>query len=1050
MNKKFLSVTLVASLLLCGTTSLFTACSDDDTLYDDEIASVNSSISSLNSQLTSLQSALTQAQSDATAAQKAAAAAQEEAEAAAALAEAAAAEAKAEAIEEAIAQAKALIAASEAATTEQIETLATMISAIDESLNTLTTTVDENAEAIAALQIQLAAVEKYAENTGADLEALEESINKQIAALTNNVYTKDQTWTSDEIKSYIASIISGESKAVYTDEEVDEMLEEIIDQVSEVSESLVTLQWSKLTSLVFIPELYVNGVEGVRYPYAHGRYYLKRARKNSGTSYEGEAFVFGDNANDRIEIVASTAYTYTLTPTCQLSYHYNPSSANLSDVDFSFDVMNVEAITRASAGWTASFEGYTKDAEEKGVVTIDYKISDPTKLADPQTDGELPVLSLKATLDNDTTVNSDYATIVPARRYLSRLAFTKESNYTTYYSCAQGKVELYVNGTNAAIYAPSINWAYNGGPLDLRSVICCHYYQYDYNDSSASGSFGAHKVMTLKELEDWGLTIKFESLDYLVGSNKTNQAAYCNITEDGVFTPAYLPVGSTDESQKTVIEKDSNEGASAIGRTPIILVTAVNSDNRVIVWGYLKIQISAVSVDASSLTVNVGSSTVGFTCDEESEVSTWQEISANIYEKLGMSASDFRNYYTTDNKTYIFKNDAYVESYDYGTIAVKADSADPTTDVIAVTVDADQKANIYATSSKSQTIYLKYEYGSSTVYVGYTVSVAELPTVAYSTKVPSAWLDGKGGALQDGDETKLNVPAPATNGDVTAYVKDLNELFVDQQLQFSVTSGDKTLYDMDQISYTYRFASSGQPKVGSYQLSASTDGTQLLASSTLVATLTTDGTITYADNDIAKYVLNYYGHSNSILAYAKIEINATYGTCARDLGSTYFIADFLRPVDIETGDNAVFEDATANGSKVQMSNLIKITDWRDMPVYNTTYPDGYDDNGVNLFEYYQFSNIAVDLDNATYEAAGLTYKVSQVGISLAITDASGTDLGSSVSISSASDLSNVYITQTNTGNVSSEFVLHIPVTVSYAWGTISTTIDATVKQTIAN
>lgn len=1061
MNKKFLSVMLLATFIL-GSLSFFTACSDDDTVYDD--TSVTSQISSLSSQLSTLQSALSEAQSTADAAASAAASASTAAQAASSLAESAAAQAKAEAIEEAIEETKALIAAAQSTTDEEIATLSLLIEGIDSNLNELSDflssvsdDVKANATAIAALQVQMTAVEKYKEDIEAlngDVSALDasiEDIQEKLATLTSTV---DGKCTMDEVKSYIAQVLSGDTQVVYTKDEVNDLLDVVVDRILDIQSELLTLKTDKLTSLVFIPELYVNGIEATRYAYAAGYGFMGNSTQASGT-YDGQAYSFTKDAVDAFSIGTTAAYYYSLTPSMKTSYRYNPSSAVLSGVTFGFDVLNVESISRSEAAWSANVD--STEVNAKGILDVYYKISSPEKLVDPK-DGEVPVMSLKATLANDTTVNSDYAAVVPTQRSLNYIAFTKASGYTTKNAGCNDNYDLYRTGSNAAENVPSISWAYNGGTLNLESLLCIHYAQADYGDYTDPTACDG--IMTIEELETWGLSLKFEALPYLIGINETDQSAYCFVTEDGEFTPAYIPDGGT-VSDKTAIAEGSTTGKSSIGRIPIVLVKLVDANGVVISYGYVKILIDEVTTSPTTTDRSkvVQESTYAFDCDTENAEVYWDNISANLYQYLNMSAASFRNTYTAQSDTYIMKSDGSFEvSTAYGTIAETVDTGDATTTVLKATIDADQKVAIYTLSNHTQTIYIRYSNasGTSNVYVGFTITIADLPTVTFTERIGSQWVGNEDGALEDGNETKWNVPAPGTPGKtVYDYTKTLDSLFYNQKVV--ATLSNTTLYKATEVGYTYSFApTADQDKIGKYTLYVSTDGLSLYAAASmtsqyLVAEITEPGTgkIEYANTDVAKEILNLYSHSSETLAYAKVMLTATYGSCKRELEDRTFIVDFIRPIDIVAGQDATFEDATANGSSVSLANLISITDWRDKPVYNKSYPNGYSDNGVNLFDYYEFEEITVDLANAKYN--GTSYTASQASIVLSLVDKNGDALSSNTqTITSASDLSGIYIKQYNNSTVSSEYTLQIPIEVTYSWGTVSYTINATVNHTIAN
>ncbi len=1036
MNKKFLKVFLFCAVLL-GVSGGFVSCSDD---YDDDIDALNTQTSSLSSQLSTLESALSTAQSTASAAQTAAANAQAEAEEAAALATQAASEAKAAAIEAAIAEVETLLASTP--TQSDLDALATQISAIDADLVTIDATVEENSAAIAALETQMDAVKAYLgllddsgtsdAGTTADLESAITAIEDAISALENKVGSVEDT------------------------------LESISDQIAAISGNLVTIQGDQLRSLVFIPTLYVDGVEASSYQISALGYLTGAKGGESGTDNEGATYKFASSAvtsfseSSGVSVIASIG---------TLQYHVNPTSADLSDVTWDFDELDSRfVVTRsANAGWEATVVG--TPTKKDGILTVNYTIDNPAALLEGDS---ISVLSLQATLANDTTVNSDYAAIYPDTVGLKAIAYKSSTKITTsdvdpY--CALDN-ELWLSAKEAAENVHSIEVAYNGGPVDLTEYLNIHY---TLSDASCS-------IMTLSELaEDWGLTLTFEEVPYTLGNNGTVETAYCTLTEEGIFTPAYV-----DENGGSIeIEgpSTSTTGISSVGRLPIVLVTAVNEAGKVALRGYIKIKIvkeATVSVD-QTLEKIISTGTFPFTCTTDSLEVTWAQVSSNIYEWLQMDKDYFADYYRPDGLTYWKSNGVFVEApkdsdgkYLYGDVTENTDQTmTSTTNLIKWTGDADQKASIVTLTDRTVTLYAKYinrNNSNDVIYFGMTITIGELPEVTFATRIDGYWYPASK-TLAERDTVRMNVPYPSDTNDVKKYVKDLDSYYLGDQLTFTFT---KTVegFSKDSVYYAYEFDTT-QPTIGNYTLSTDATKTQLLATGKcsvdglsytnhVIATLDqSTGEVTYVNDDnVSEEILNLYSHYEPY-CYAKINIAAYYGYCLRPLNNEGFNLRFLRPIDILEGDNANFVDAAANGSTVAIADLFSLKDWREMPVLTSAYPNGYVENGVNLYDYYQFQTITIDIDNATCDLAissGIL-KLSDVTkeLNFKVTDANGDALSSNtVSISTVSELQNVYITYyNNSGNVQ-QFNVWIPITIEYSWGTLNGQISAVVAKTIAN
>lgn len=258
MRKHFLKVSLIG-LLAVSMPMSFTSCKD----YDDDIEALENSNADLSNQLSALQAALTANQQAATAAQSAADAAKAAADAAqnsadaaakeaaaakqeAELAKKAAAEAKAEAIEEAIDQVKSML--SGYATSAQLATLAGTVEGIQKGLSTLEASlkeanaeIDENARAIEAIKVQVAALEKFQAETGKDITAIKADIEALKAQLNSKI-------TKDEVNALL-----NEANAKLT---------------KELNSAVSTLQGvisNRLSSITLVPNLYIDGIETIEF-----------------------------------------------------------------------------------------------------------------------------------------------------------------------------------------------------------------------------------------------------------------------------------------------------------------------------------------------------------------------------------------------------------------------------------------------------------------------------------------------------------------------------------------------------------------------------------------------------------------------------------------------------------------------------------------------------------------------------------------------------------------------------------------------------------------
>ena len=159
-----------------------------------------------------------------------------------------------------------------------------------------------------------------------------------------------------------------------------------------------------LKGLVFTPSLYLDGVEGTRYPYISGNY--KSANGTAeGTSSTGASYKIPAK-NTWEDIIASV---YNIGANDTVVYHMNPASAQVKGADFRFLYNNPEMITtRGGEGVVVNYNNYSEKTAN-GDLKVGYQITNPELLegagiGDPRTPGndKISVMALEVELGNDT------------------------------------------------------------------------------------------------------------------------------------------------------------------------------------------------------------------------------------------------------------------------------------------------------------------------------------------------------------------------------------------------------------------------------------------------------------------------------------------------------------------------------------------------------------------------------------------------------------------------------------------------------------------------
>ena len=813
---------------------------------------------------------------------------------------------------------------------------------------------------------------------------------------------------------------------------------------------------TKLKGLVFTPSLYLDGVEGTRYPYISGNY-KEATGEASGEASTGATFTIpGKNT-----YVDKAAAAYIIGANDTVVYHMNPTSAQVKDADFRFLYNNPEWIektqTRAN-GVTVNYNNYNEKTAE-GDLKVGYQITNP-ELLEKQDAKKISVMALEVELGNDTTITSDYAAIVPAVRTLKAIAFKEKTT-----EMSDG-YDLYDTGKSAVENKASVAVQYNGGSINLSDLLNIHYIQNDWVKASDDTK---HEVMSYERAKQFGLHFEYEMLPYTTGTNNTEEDKYGYVDKlTGVFTPYY--VNENGESVACPDDKTSTTGISAVGREPVVIVKLVNEKSEVVLAGYIKIDIVK---EISTKEITVKDFTKPYVCDGFVCGITWDDMSGKIIEELHMTKDDFvKTYELKDEQTYIKEGNEFVAVPDnkFGVMTVNKDlNVSTTNDIVVWTANIGQMDAVYNETGHTVTLYAcfqsRVDKDHNLVYIGLTTTVLDKPEVTFGEKIKEYWYPGNQAEVAKRDTVRMNVPRPTsegiTNKEVLLYAKDLDDNFKGNKVVITPTAASQNeYYDLAKLGtkYHYEFAKE-QPKIGEYQLACDAiDPTKLVVSgtTTVIAQISDDGTLEYENNPTAQAILNIYGH-NDPLCYANVEIAATYDDCELALGKDAFKVRFLRPVDILPNKEAKgFIDAQANGSSICLGDLFTLQDWRDQMLITGTSGNytSVKENGCDLFAYYLFESITVDLENAECDLTGKWEAVKNVTKELEL-NVNGNPANESVRVlvdktNPTSILNTTKITyKNNEGNVQ-KFKLRIPVEIKYSWGTLKATIEVPVASTIAN
>ena len=584
---------------------------------------------------------------------------------------------------------------------------------------------------------------------------------------------------------------------------------------------------NELRSLVFIPDLYVDGVEGTEYTYA--TYLPKKTSLKEETVYDKSFPVpvkcellknqWWDYAN---EAEPKRAY---INPTYAIRYQMNPSNAVVDAEDISFVSDDKEFIkTRASkSAPKASLVGAADGVLKVGLTASGKDI------AGGSTGNMISVLALQAKVrkgDKDTTITSDYAALYGSKLEFLAIAFADKNIYKGNACTAAGTNpdHLWATAKDALENTPSCRVAYDG-KLDLSKIVRTIIKTDSKTIARKAADHTVYEDFIKKDgvKTDFNIKYEFELVDYVAGANTTSESqhAYLNGGE-------FIPCGTTDGVRNNTTD------ITSVGRRPLVRVTVVdaNNKNKVILVGFIKLEI--VKTTSYKKTDKFTDWTVDFGCDDQVKTTLWSEMVDNVIKISGLTKEEFCKMYELHKNA---SGEAVQYGFDgtnftlptpvFGTVTEITDAVPgTTTDVLKWSLGTKPMSAIYQGSADhTKTIWVRYIYKGTTptsiyegIYVRLDVKVRK-PAATVGVKLDEYWFNNKANA-------KINVRAPHAvkpwNHIYATYAwrTDTKQVWEGNQPTFTAKSGESYAeYDPAKYDVKYYFAPV-QPKVGDYQLYA--------------------------------------------------------------------------------------------------------------------------------------------------------------------------------------------------------------------------------------
>ena len=783
---------------------------------------------------------------------------------------------------------------------------------------------------------------------------------------------------------------------------------------------------SALKSLVFDPDFYYAGIEA--FDFATYKY-------NPATVKAVDAD--GDYSKDA-PTVAGDAFTYA--PDLAATYFLNPSNAKMSNdaAKYSFIAYNKDYVSRAAADYGSTFKVESADLTTKGKVTVHAKYNG-NAIKDLANGDKVTVLALQYT-SGDSVVTSDFAAI-KASTY-DKLVL----NNPTLQHVDAIPSHLYQTAKAAIDNNAQIHVAWNSNGIDLREYVNTDRTYEDGTPTCKAWDKNAAEGLVEKS----GFKYSFELVGYKSGANETSQSAHAAIASNGYTLRPQMTAGGKQQAYGAA------QNEATIGREPLVRVILKDTvNNKIAAVGYIKVVIDKTveNKEVDLVTVNKPYTIACGDNNIDLQKVTWAQVEEQLYAKLNMSKEAFEDAYELDGGT------ADANQFEKATTDAEALAADKKIGTVSQTiVDTEGKqTEVIAWSIKNQAAYAAFKAGKTTlstyvryalkpgktaankyVYVKLTwtpsaINLKPSTTFGNENKIKKYWYAANSAVAGTGyDDVHGNVEVVGTEGANDQYVFDLKNALVGNKL--SVNPLTAPYADLNQeLKLTFGF-------VTGKGLFASEDGTKVYAEkefTNVVASLDpVTGIVTYADNETAKKLLNAYGHKdlkNTVTAIVAVKATIC-GNIDVPVASNEFNVKFLRPINVENA-TASFEDAETAGSTTKIN--LTFTDWRDHNFTDATVTKGQD-----YFKYYGVKEIAVDIENATTDLNGNS---SQKLMDL--TDKVKFTFSAPATISAGKYGELKY---ENNGLTVGQFHVYFPATITYDWGTIKTTITATVGKTQNN
>lgn len=798
-----------------------------------------------------------------------------------------------------------------------------------------------------------------------------------------------------------------------------------------------------LSSLSFRPDLYLEGIETIPYAWLSGDV-LKSVNATTGTNYQTKAYAYVNGTDWVVNTVASP---FQYGPAWEVQYDASPWNADVQKEDLAgYNVIRATVNTRAAVSdlGEVSSPAFAYPGENggrqlfsmdngTGVLTAGLQIAKPWNLNVNSTavgSNDANTVALRVKNNEGKEVVADYALVQPEKTIVDGLVWSQDpsctlENGTTYVTtnadeaCPNGdaKHHIWDNPDKALKVRPTLSILYNDPVgVDLNDYVAIRLKK---TLDAKTGATNEYFTVTPEKAKQWGLTFEFKNVQYKLDTNTTSEDKFLEAGDSNGKFHAVNPM----------VDGTTNNEKAAVGREPLVQVLVKNTENQVVLDGYIHLYITT-EAKPNQKNELWPMQTVQFDPCNANEVfqTTWLEFNDYVLTKnMNMSKETFDHEYTPDLNAagtafkqfadWKEKGEQDVNVNALGDVLYKANTVGNTNHTWRWVITPEEiEAKLHHQASVTLTTWIRFKAKDKVsaaypyVYIKLvtTINNKETKTYPFGDQNSAYWFDNNKLVIFDvynpADGNDIDVINRSVRSTLLKNKESFNApnhryYFVPKSVEITSQSGVKYTLIPESTNGLYnkvycKLVTVPAADIHNYDDAATVLKTCALdlnkgayanellyavngASKTLVATINpTTGEIKLQKNAVTKAIFNAVGYAqNHANAYKQLHAHvgiATGNACnvVEETTNDKFVASWLRPINlIKYTKPAV--DAKTNGNEINVLDCVKLYDWRGWNGTTETEA-GCVANESNMWDnhwwfwaYYNVNKITLDLRNTS-------------------------------------------------------------------------------------